>query len=88
LRRFWTNWNLRALVDKYTEKDVELFRLGLARFEIDVAVEEKRWGKRIMCDKDIDKLKQVKASTDLATYFMRFLNNFLTKPIAKMHFFK
>jgi len=62
--------------------------LGQARFEIDVAVEEKRWGKRIMCDKDIDKLKQVKASTDLATYFMRFLNNFLTKPIAKMHFFK
>ena len=61
MRRFWTNWNLRALVDKYTEKDVELFRLGLARFEIDVAVEEKRWGKRIMCDKDIDKLKQVKA---------------------------
>ena len=30
------------------------------RFDIDVAVKEKQWEKRIMCDIDIDKVKQVK----------------------------
>ena len=48
------------IVEALTEKDAVLFRVGLERFETDIARAEARWGIQILCDKDIETLKAVR----------------------------